>query len=646
MPLERLGPDSFEATAIIDEKSTATWRIGTFEKSWNLISIKDTPPVVSMNDAPKADRRDRLSLTYYFEDDYGVEELFLEVNRLSEDPAIAAVTEKIVVPLSGRSVRKADYVTSALDLTKHQWAAEKVSARLVARDGLGQAAKSDRVYFTIPDKIFVEPLAKSIIEHRKLVMAGTGEYSPLPKYTRGEWVDLPWFDTYETDQRLGRAPAEIQRAAVLIDAVTDRPEEIFRDPAVYMGLKNILGRLRYAKSADALAGLPDELWSIAIRAEFGVLGTALEEMREAEQALRDGIARRAPKREIDTLFDRYDEAVDRYMEELRRKAIEEGNFAESNGGGGGQNMDEIQALLEAIEEANRLGDTEGARLALARLAELLENMQIQLAMGSGEGGEGMPGEMSEEMKKALEELADLLGEQRELQDETQQAENEALSRELEEALGRDSGSPGSESEDGEEPGSSALSPEELAERQQSIENMLNGLREGLEGGEDAFPEFAENGEEGEGTSSPEVALDEAERAMQRSAEALGQGDFNSSQDAQRNAIEALREAGQALAERAESDRDGEGQMAGNGEEDPLGRNQGGENNPNAEADIEQKDNAKRSRELLLELRRRAAEQEREQSEREYLERPFETFLRPAAVFYCVLTGTSRLAGPS
>jgi len=39
-----------------------------------------------------------------------------------------------------------------------------------------------------------------------------------------------------------------------------------------------------------------------------VLGTALEEMREAKEALQDGMARRAPEREIDTLFDRYDQA--------------------------------------------------------------------------------------------------------------------------------------------------------------------------------------------------------------------------------------------------------------------------------------------------------------------------------------------------
>ncbi len=630
LPLERLGPESFETSAIIERDSVARWRIGNSHTRWALTAVPDQPPTISVDETPIADKRDRLSLTYTFEDDYGVEELFLILKPLSEDPELAEQIARIDVPISG-SRRSADKANTAIDLTKHKWAGKKVSARLYARDGAGQSGGSTDLFFTVPDKIFIEPLAKAVIEHRSLVLAGDGEYGPLPRYTRRELEDLPWFNTYDTPNRLDRAPEEIQRAAVLIEAVTDAPEDLFRDPAVFMGLKNVLGRMRYAKSADALAGIPEDLWSIAIRAEFGVLGTALEEMREAEQNLRDGMARRAPQREIDTLFDRYNEAVERYMEELRQKALEEGNFAEGGGGGGGgQNADEIEELLKAIEEANRIGDTEGARLALARLAELLENMQIQLATGGG-GGDGPPmeGEMSEEMKKSLEELADLLGEQRELQDETQQAENDELRRQLKEQFGT---SPGSGSGEEEQPGQGSLSPEELAERQQSLEEALDGLRSGIpeDEGEDPFPELGEGvtpgagdeeSEDGEGGGA-EDALDEAARAMQESEDALRQGDLDSSQNAQNEAIAALRRAGEALAEQAENREAAENSQDGT---DPLGRSMDGANDDDAEQDIDQRDNATRSRELLEELRKRASEQEREQLEREYLERLLRRF---------------------
>ena len=110
--------------------------------------------------------------------------------------------------------------------------------------------------------------------------------------------------------------------------------------------------------------------------------------------------------------------------------------------------------------------------------------------------------------------------------------------------------------------------------------------------------------------------------MRQSEEALQNGDLAAAGEAQEEAIRALREAGEALAE-AVSERGNEGE---NGEgDDPLGRSDNGFNDGSSEADIDDRDNATRSRELLEELRRRAAEQEREVEERQYLERLLKRF---------------------
>lgn len=652
LSLTQLGPKSFETRAIIDNDSTARWRVGSLEKSWTLEAVPDRLPTVNFEINPRADKRDRLVFTYSFQDDYGVEALTLDMKRLTEDPILTSDQESLTIPLGSRSVREADFDKAAMDLTKHRWAGKKVSARLIVKDGLGQTAKSAEVYFTIPDKIFVEPMAKAIIEHRSLVLAGQTPYAPLPALNNRQRAAQPRFDTFQTDQRLGRAAPSIQRAALLIDAITDAPAGLYEDPAVYMGLRNVLSRLRYAHDLDGLSGIPQDLWNIAMRAEFGVLGTALEEMREAQAALRDGIARRAPQREIDTLFERYNEAVDRYMDELRRKAQEDGNVAEANGGGGdARNTDEIQELLDAIEEANRIGDTEGARKALAQLAELLENMQIQLSAGAGGGGgdgEPMEGELSEEMKQSLEDMADLLGEQRKLKDETEQAE-----RRNEQAQRQPNGSdPGDQqsgnSGEGSETEQDTPSPGELAERQGQLEDALEALNENLpeEGGQAPTEEGPEgqaggnepnedgtlpgggdeDGEDGAGGGQdPAEALAEAQRAMERSEGALQEGDLEASAEAQAQAIEALRRAGQGLAEQAGRSGSG-GQQSAEGEDsDPLGRINEGQDDINAEADIDPRDNATRSRELLEELRRRASEQEREELERQYLERLLKRF---------------------
>ena len=659
LKLKRLGPKSFEARTILKSKSTARWRIGTLEKKWALNVLPDTPPVVSIDSEMKADKRDRLGFTYSFEDDYGVEEFTLDMRLLTDKAELADKKSSVSIPLSSGSVKRAEESETALDLTKHEWAGRKVAGRLIAKDGLGQTAHSEEAFFTVPDKIFIEPLAKAIIEQRGLVIDGQAEYAALPPPLKDDIA--PLYDQYEPDYRMDRAPTSIQRAALLIDVVTDKPAGLFQDPAIFMGLKNVHSRLRYARKQHDLRGVSEDLWAIALRAEFGVLGTALEEMREAKRALQDGLARRAPEREVDTLFERYDEAVERYMEELRRKAIEEGNIQDAEGGSeGGQNADEIAELLKAIEEANKAGDVEGARKALAQLAELLENMEIQLTRGgSGEGGEdSLPGEMSEETQKALEELADLLGEQRELQDETQQAENEAQ-QEGEGEDGQDgeqSGQQSGNSSAGNSAGEGALTPSELAKRQGALQETLDALAEALpEAGEDgqsllgedengsaAGGEDNEDGQGGGGEEDPdsenrgggadedetaEQALAEAGEAMQRSQESLESGDIGAAGDAQRDAIQALRRAGQSLAESGR--REGEGSGEGGDEQqaendDPLGRNNG-DVSDESEADIDTRDNATRARELREELRRRSSEQDRERLEREYLERLLKRF---------------------
>ncbi|WP_371396055.1 DUF4175 domain-containing protein [Fretibacter rubidus] len=675
--LTRLGPTSFEARTTLTRNAAARWRIGTFEKRWRLTVLPDTPPTVTLDAAPKADKRDRLAMTYSLSDDFGVTGLMLEM-RLLDDPDGAA--QMVAVPLSSSSVRSAKGRETALNLTKHIWTGRKVSGRLVATDGLGQSAMSQFENFTVPDKIFIEPLAKAVVEQRNLVLAAEGkDYAPLPRRTRKEWANMPYFDTYQTDSKLGRAPASVQRAALLIEAVTDEPSGLYEDPAVYLGLKNVLWRMRYARNADMLVGIEQDLWNIAIRAEFGVLGTALQEMQEAEAALNEGIARRAPEREIDTLFDRYNAAVDRYMEELRRKAIMDGNVAESDGGGGGggRNADEIKELLKAIEEANARGDSEGARKALKQLAELLENMQMQMAQGGsgGEGGDPSQGELSEEEKKALEDLADLLGEQRELKDETEQSER---AQQRAEQQGSQEGGNSSGGQSGQQPGDDAQadnapkSADELAQQQALLEDLLGKLEDGLpasgalrEGGDDgrADGDAKGNGEQAGGqsgdesqdgaqaggggetdpdgqgtgggerddarspTKSPEEALADANEAMGRAQDALKSGDLAGASEAQKDAIQALRDAAGGILEAAQrrGNQDGENQSAEGGSGNPLGQNQGDQNDDFSDADLDQRDNATRSRELMEELRRRASEQERDEAERNYLERLLERF---------------------
>jgi len=663
---KRLGAKSFEIRETIKDTAKIEFRVGLSRQNFALNVADDLPPEVIIVEPPEADKRDRLVFAYGLTDDFGVETLEIEMalltDKTEDEAAFEETTIRADIPLPGSRQTKVENAKAALDLSKTRYAGRKVIGRLVATDGAGQIGVSESVWFTVPDKIFVEPLAKAVAEQRSLVMAGLdNSYAPEPKPV---WVPSDgYWNEYQPRLHWDRAPAKIQRATLLIEAITDEPAGLFKDPAVYMGLRHARSQMRHAESIAELTNLPEDLWKIAIRAEFGVLGSALEEMREAEAALREGIARRASKREIDTLFERYNLAVDAYTEELRRKALEEGNTSEGGGGGGGESMgslDEIQALMKAIEDANAAGDTEGARKALARLAELLENMKIQLSQG-GSGGEGgdpsSGGDMSEEEKKQLEDLADLTGKQRDLQDETERAERndqgeqdnqeldpqelarrQAELRDLLDKLGdtlpaEGEGPPSRQGEEGKNGGGTEGDQSESAGRGQT-EGQAGQDPSGSEtspgGGSESGPQQDNQQNAGGGGNNDDTqtkfsnGLGDAEQAMRRSEEALESGNLADAGQAQDEAIRALREAGEALAEavaeRSQQSENGEGEG-----KDPLGRSENGFNDGNETADIDDRDNATRSRELVEELRRRAAEQQRKEEERQYLERLLKRF---------------------
>ena len=212
----------------------------------------------------------------------------------------------------------------------------------------------------------------------------------------------------------------------------------------------------------------------------------------------------------------------------------------------------------------------------------------------------------------------------------------------------------------------------MARQQDQIERALEAIREGLsEDDLNAIPAPARGGQEGQGQDqgagggeeqgadnpgsggfgddtnddsnarggggddsdedrpslTPGEALEQAIVAMQNSQNALTDNDLARASREQRDAIEALREAAQSLARSGQAGQEGQnGQQADGGQGDPLGRNdENGNTDPNFQTDLEQRDNAKRSKELLEELRRRASEQEREQIEKEYLDRLLKRF---------------------
>ncbi len=259
--------------------------------------------------------------------------------------------------------------------------------------------------------------------------------------------------------------------------------------------------------------------------------------------------------------------------------------------------DQIQELMNRIQELMEEGRMDEAAELMAQLNALLENLQV--TEGPGEGGEPMPG------AEAMEGLGDTLSDQQDLADDT--------FRELQDQFGR-----GEERGEGEGEGNGNQG---LAQRQQELRDRLR---------EQQLLNLP-----GEGTPEGDAALDaleDAERAMDEAERALREGENREALERQAEALEALREGlrqlGDAMRQdrRERADRAPEGQGQGLGR-DPLGRERQGDATTGGEGDtvVPGLDPRERARDLMDEIRRRSAELERPEAERDYLNRLIDRF---------------------
>jgi uncharacterized protein (TIGR02302 family) len=345
------------------------------------------------------------------------------------------------------------------------------------------------------------------------------------------------------------------------DRFYDGKHDIFLDiRSAYNGLKNA--------NTDADIGRVEQiLWETALKLERGGLLSAAEELRKLALALAQAMAAGAPQDVIDELLRRYNEAMQRYVQALQANPDAAQNQQPLPPDAKTLGMNDVQTLLKMIQDLTRAGDRQQAAQLLAVLQSMLENMH----MTQGKGGDGQTAQDKATNEK-LQKFSNLMNKQRELLDKTfrqKQGQSDP----------KDGGAQG------------------LQKQQQSLEKELQDSLKGMDG------KSAEK-------------LRDAGKAMGEAQNSLGQKDLDNAGSAQNQALDAMRQGAQALAQQGQN-----GQQAGG--QDPLGRGQSilgqsGVKIPGA-TDLA------RARQILEELRRRAAQMNRPQQERDYLDRLLKSF---------------------
>lgn len=577
------------------------------QASWPIQVVVDTPPQVLFREDPKTTDKNRVRMVVEIEDDYGITKAWAmmqldpEQSRPLDAPALtpAALAEQETVPVSGIN---GDYGTRSaeLDLMEHPWAGLAVRLRLVVEDGAGQTSETLTRTITLPERAFFNPLAKAVIyERRNLAIASNS-----------------W-------RKTGRA----------FDALTFAPDRFFNKPTDYLLLRTAYHGVMADEGKNPRETV-DELWPLALQLEDQALELARRALETAATALREALERGAPESEVERLVENLRTAMNNYIQALAQsgQASAQGDTSEEPLG----NSD-LEDILSSINDLSRSGANNAARQLLSELEQMLQNLKISenggsqgagqgqasgqdrgQGSGQGRGGAGGQGQAGAEGQEGgmMGAAGDLIGEQRELADDT---------------FATGQGARGGGRQKGLTP------PRSLPELKANQQKLTEDLRTLLN---DLKATTQDNDQTGQADAQDDTleAFEQALEKMNQAEQALGFGSAPAAGLLQEEALQALREGADGLAEEFMNAQNRNGDQDGNGSErtknnaannngvpklDPLGRAYGAAQGE--EIGIPDLSNPERARELIAKLRERLAQPDLSQQEIDYLERLLERF---------------------
>jgi uncharacterized protein (TIGR02302 family) len=532
--------NEYGASAIVQADERIFVRAGgRMLGNWNIHAIADAPPRIAFSEPPSKTRQDALKLAFTASDDYGVVSVRAIIRPLRAN-AKGSLSIDLPLDAQAKTVKQIAY----RDLTESPFAGLPVSITLEAKDGAGQTALSKPVNFTLPSRIFTEPLARALVEQRQNLSVDAPHAKPV--------------------------------AAATLDALTQAPDLFFPDQdKLYLILRGTYWAIKNAHDANDIARVQDMLWQTAMALDNNGAASAAEQLRAIQQLLGQALAQGAPQDVIDALMQRYQQAMQQYMEAMAKNAQAAKGPTPPNAKVVTQ--DDIDKLLQLIQKLEQSGDRAAAAQMLSLLENLLENMQM--AGGSGGGGTG-----DKDLSDAIQGLSDLMGRQRQLMDKTYRQSQGAGDP-------KDGGAKG------------------LAQQQGKLRDDLNALM----------------GKLGKKAGPSGKALGDAGKNMGSAQGQLGGQDFDNAQQSEQQALDAMRNGASGLA-KALMAQTGQGQTGNQGNDDPLGRPQGARGGiTGSGVKIPDQNSLDRARAILQELRKRAGQTGRAKEELDYLDRLLKQF---------------------
>ncbi len=672
--------NAYEARVVVKEPLRITVNFWGERASFPFTVADDLSPTVAFVEPPKLGDGDRTEFKYKATDDYGVDKLALIVMRTDTPKEAGAIEDAVIIDTVTLSPKEEEGNYSQ-DLVRHRWAGMDLMVKLRATDAAGQTAESEAVPYHLPDKIFLQPLARVAQEARATLLRNWEEY----RIPEGEdnFTSVPGrgYDAIAAAaaSRLRWAPEGVKRSVMMIDAITFRPEDYFQDPVLFLGFRNARSIIDASHDRPEAESAETVLWDVALRAEYGSLADATAALEAARRALEEALRRGASEEEIKRLMDMYEQAIENYLAAQMADAIRNGRMSQGDGqqmqGQGGQQMmgdDELTKMLQALRDLAETGARDQARQLLSDMQQLLDRMQnMQIQMGRGGGNtQQQDGPMNRALNRALQDTNRAMNDQRDLNDQTEEAQRQGqgaqkgqeladqqrqLRERLEQQMRSGGGQPqqqGQQGQQGQQPGQGQQQGQGQQGQQGQGQQPGQGQQQGQGGqqGNQSGQQPGQGGPQGQGQQNadrggpggapgrPGVQGDgrygqENQRTRQllgnaiemqrRAEEALRRGDFAAAKEAQQQAMSALQDRSSELA-RLNDENDPDAKEARD-ERDILGRLNNGDSGYGDSVKIPEEMDRQKAREILDEIRRRAGNRALTREELEYLNRLLERF---------------------
>lgn len=374
-PTEAAPKGTNEKHFTITADGTAHVRAPSGQPQWAFAATPDRAPTIALARDPERQAYGALQLSYKIEDDYGVTGAAAQfVPRAADDKdgtrdGDAKAARPLFQPpqfaLTLPNARTRNGVGQTVkDLSEDPYSGADVTLTLTAKDEAGNEAKSEPFNMRLPGRLFTKPLARALIEQRRILALDANKNS----------------DVYSA-----------------LDALMIAPEMFTPEAGQYLGLHSIARQLEAARTDDSLREVVASLWALAVTIEDGNISDVAKALRAAQDALKQALQRGASDEELKKLMDNLRTALDNYMRQYAQQMRSNPLARPAIG---------VDDQMKRIERLIQRGNREAAARELDRLARALENPP------------GPPSAEQKEMDEIARELNDLLREQNALRDET------------------------------------------------------------------------------------------------------------------------------------------------------------------------------------------------------------------------------------